>query len=171
MKQALGWLMAAVVAAGLNASYHDGGLQTVHRAFARASYDMQAVLALATGRADQFMTEARMVSAQDERPSCPFSTALARVQTKFAQSEGGFDRFEAMSAREEAQLARLEANRARIAAKLVRVRIPAVAFNPVVIKAPVVSAPVCPRVRVSIPRIPMVKAPIIHLEAPGMGPV
>ena len=176
MKQAWGWLIAGVMAAGLNASYHDGGLQMVHRVFARASDNAQAVLALATGQADQFVTETRLALAQEEAPSCRFATALARVRTKVDRSEASFDRFEAMSevmsARQEAQMARLEANRARIDAQLVRVRIPAVAFNPVFVKAPVIPpAAVCPRVRVNIPRIPMINAPMVHIEAPGAGPV
>jgi len=176
MKQAWGWLIAGVVAAGLNASYHDGGLQTMHRTFARASYNMQAVLALATGRADQFATEVRLATAQEEAPSCNLSTALARVRAKMDRSDATFDRFEAMSdvmsARQEAQLVRLEGNRARIEAQLAHVRIPAMAFNPVILEAPMIpSTSVCPRVRVNIQRLPMIKAPMVHFEAPGAGPV
>lgn len=169
MKQAWGWLIVGVMAAGLNASYHDGGLQMAHRALARVGYNAEAALALATGRADQFLTEARMVTARDEAASCPFSTALARVQSRIARSETGFD---VMSAREEAQMARLEANRARIEAQVARIRIPAIAVNPVVFRAPMAQvAPACPRVRVNIPRIPMIKVPVVHVEVPGAGPV
>ncbi len=169
MKQAWGWLIAAVMAAGLNASYHDGGLWMVHRVFARAGYHVEAVLALANGQADRFLTEARLASTQDETASCRFSTALARFQTRFARQQGNFARFEAMSARQEAQLARFEANRARIEAEVARVRIPAMAINPMAFKTPI--APVCPRVRVNVPKIPMIKAPMVHVELPGAGPV
>ena len=153
MKQAWAWLIVGVMAAGLNASYHDGGLETVHRVFARASDNAQAALALATDQADQFVTEARLAAAQEKAP-CRFSAALARVRAKVDRSETGFDRFEVMSARQEAQLARLEANRARIEAQLTHVRIPAVALNPVVVKVPMIPpTSVCHRVRVHMQRI------------------
>jgi hypothetical protein len=82
-----------------------------------------------------------------------------------------------MSARKEAQLAKLEANRARMEAQFVahaaHFRIATAAFAPVALKA--MPAPeVCPRVRVNIPRVPMVKMPVvreIHVEMAGTGPV
>lgn len=170
LNRAWGWLVAGVLAAGLNASYHDGGLQWAHQIAARASYNAEAVLALASGRAGQFLTEARMISARSETASCRLCTALARVQTRVARTETGFERFEVMSAWEEAQLARLEANRARIEAQVAQLRIPAVAVNPVVFAKPVV----CPRVRVNVPKPPMMKMPVlpvIHLETASAGPV
>ena len=181
--QAWGWLAAAVMAAGLNASYHDVGLEWAHRVADQIGYNSAAVLALASGRADQFLTEARLVTSTEETASCRWSTALARVQTRVARTENGFARVQAMSAREEAQLARLEANRARIeaqvAAQTARIRIPAAALSPVVysfadVKMPEVKMPsVCPRVHVSIPRLPMVRvpAPVLHVETFGAGPV
>jgi hypothetical protein len=60
--QAWGWLAAAALAAGLNASYHDGGLQWVHQAVDQVEHGSAAVLALAAGHADQFLAEARLVS-------------------------------------------------------------------------------------------------------------
>jgi len=181
--QAWGWLAAAVLAAGLNASYHDGGLEWAHRVFDRIGYNSAAVLALASGRADQFLTEARLATADEETASCRWATALARVQTQVARTGTGFAHVQTMSAREEAQLARLEANRARIearvAAQTARIRIPAAAFNPVALsvsdmKMPDLKIPaVCPRVRVNIPRLPMLRipAPVVHVEPFGSGPV
>jgi len=181
--QAWGWLIAAVAAAGLNASYHDGGLEWAHRVADRVGYNSAAVLALASGRADQFLTDARLVTASEETASCRWSTALARVQSRAARAENGFARVQAMSAREEAQLARMEANRARIeaqvAAQTARLHIPAAAFSPAVysfsdMKMPEIKTPtICPRIRVSMPRLPMVRvpAPIIHVETFGAGPV
>jgi hypothetical protein len=167
--QAWGWLAAGVLAAGLNASYYDGGLQWVQRIADRVGLNSAAVLAVASGRADQFLAEARMLTARNQTASCPFSTAMARVQSKIARSEAGF---EVMSAREEAQLARFEASRARIEAQTARIRIPAAAFHPVVVR--MTGASVCPRVRVNVPRMPAVKIPpipAIHIDPASAGPV
>ena len=175
--QAWGWLVAGVLAAGLNASYHDGGLQWAHKVANRIEYSTSAVLALASGNADRFLSEARMVTNRNETASCRLSTALARVQTRLARTETGFAHFDGMTARQEAQLARLEANRdrmeAQIQAQTARSRIPAVAFNPVVVRvARVPQVPACPRIRVNIPRAPMVRipAPEIDVES-GSGPI
>jgi hypothetical protein len=165
--QTWGWLAAGVLAAGLNASYHDGGLQAIHQVAAQVEHRAAAVLALATGRADQFLAEGRLVTAGDETASCQLSTALAWIQSRIARSETGVAHFEAISAREEGQLARVETNRARIEAQLTRMRIPAVAFNPVVVNAPRIE---CRRIRVSIPR-PLVRIPAIHVDVAGLGPV
>jgi hypothetical protein len=172
--QALGWLAAAVVAAGLNASYHDGGLEWAHQIADRVEHNAAAVVALATGRAGQFLAEARWVGARDETASCPWSTILAQAQTRVARTENRFAQIEVMSAREQAQLARLEANRARIealvAARTARIRIPAVAVSPVSI--PEVEIPaICPRVRVKVPRLPRIPAPVIHVQTLSEGPV
>ena len=138
MTQAWGWLAAGVLAAGLNASYHQGGLQWAHLIADRAEHNTAAVLALASGRANQFLAEARLLTARDETASCP----LTRVQRMIVQSPTAF---EVISAREEGQLARFEANRARIetriAARTAHIRI--AAFSPITVKE--VSAPVvCP---------------------------
>jgi hypothetical protein len=172
--QAWGWLAAAVLAAGLNSSYHEGGMQWAHEIVDRVGHNTGAVLALATGRADQFMAEARMLNVEHHESQCPLSAAIAHVESSFDQSHSEFDRFEAMSAREQARLARLEANRTRIEAqvqaKLARVRLVEANFNPVVVKVPEIT---CPRVRVNIPSIPRIKvpAPAVHLEYSSPGPV
>jgi hypothetical protein len=168
--QAWGWLAAGVLALGLNGIYQDGGAAWAHRAVgqvtARIADRSEAVLALASGRVDWFMARANRVAARDETASCRLATAVARFQTRIARTQTGLASFEAMSAREEAQFARLEANRARMEAQISRVRF-APAFNTLEIPA------ICPRVRVRIPRAPVVRipAPVVHLDTPGLGPV
>jgi len=168
--QAWGWLAAGVLAAGLNASYYDGGLQWAHRIADRIGQNSATVVA--SGRAGQFLAEARMLTARNQNASCPLSTAMALVQSKIARSEAGFN---VMSAREEAQFARLEASRARIEAQTARIRIPAAAFSPVVVR--MTGASVCPRVRVNVPRMPAMKMPQIpeipeiHIDTASAGPV
>ena len=173
--QAWGWLVAAVLAAGLNASYHDGGLEWAHRSAGSVEHSSNAVLALATGHADRFLAEAQILGARQEAASCPFSTALARVQTRIARSRMGADRFndsfEVMSAREEAEMARIEAERARIEAEVANMRIPAADFAPAVVSLRKVA---CPRVRFTMPAMPQIKmpvTPVIHVDVPSGGPV
>jgi hypothetical protein len=170
--QAIGWLAAAVMAAGLNASYHQGGMQWAHRITDRVTHNTEAVIALATGNADRFVAEAQMVNAQDEDSSCRFQQALARIQSRIARSQAHFERLnDVMQAREEAQVARIEARRARVEAQIARIR-PAVAVTPVVVRVPRVD--VCPRIHVSVPRIPRIEipaTPVIHLDLPEAGPV
>ena len=175
--QAWGWLAAGVLAAGLNAAYHDGGLEWAHRMVEQVTCRTSAVLALASGRAEQLLADAQLLTARDETASCRLGTALAQIQTGIMRSELGTGRFEAMSAREEAQLARLEANRARIeafAAQAANLRMTRVAFNSMAFNPARVAA--CSRVRVNIPRMPRIKIPAppipsVHIEAPSAGPV
>jgi hypothetical protein len=177
MTQAWGWLVAAVVAAGLNASYHNGGLQWAHQIADRVEQRSTAILAQASGHANQFLAEARSLTADPETSSCPLTATLARVETTIPGSETAMERFDVMSAREERQLARLEANRARIearvAAQTAHIRIATAGFGPIDVGA--IPAPVvCPRVRVSIPRMPMIKMPVvpeIHVETGSSGPI
>jgi len=177
---AWGWLAAAVLAAGLNASYHDGGLHWAHQVANRVTYNAGTVIALATGDIDQLQSEARVLTARNEVASCPLANALARVKSDWQGTESGQQNFfgmseknlEVMSAREEAQLARLAAHRARIEAQIARVRIPAVAFNPVAARE------ICPRMRMNL-RVPMVRIPPMpttnietpHVDLSGAGAV
>jgi len=146
-----------VVALGLNGFYHDGGAQWLHQTVDRVRTQTGAVLALATGRADEFLVQTQQVAARDETASCRMATAMARVQTSFAHSQAG--------------LARIEANRARmegmLAAKQVRLQTVTETFRQ--IKLEPVQA--CPRVRVNIPSPPAVRVPVIHVEMAGAGPV
>jgi len=169
--QAWGWLGAAVLAAGLNASYHDGGLRWAHRMVDQVGHNTNAVLALATGHADQFMTEARYVTSPNELTPCRFAAAMQRAQEHIVRSDVQFARVQAISDRQMPQLARLQGNRARLQSQFAAMRIPAVDFAPVSISVPKI---VCPRVRVNIPRAPharMPEMPEIHIQAPGAGPV
>ena len=166
--QAWGWLATAVLAAGLNSSYHNGGLEWAHRIADHAQHNSSAVFALATGNMDRFLAEAQLASAQNSH-SCPFSAALAAVRHSIAPMHSEQDRFEAMTAREEAAMARMEARRVRMEAQMARLNM--ANFNPVAVRVPRV---VCPRVRVSIPRMPVVRmpaTPTLHIEYSGPGPV
>ena len=179
--QAWGWLAAGVVAAALNASYHDGGLRWAHGIVNQVKHNSHAVLALATGQADQFMTEAQLASVRHERSSCPLAAALAEARTMVTDQDpqvvvrdsDAFDEsdFAVMTERQQAALAQLEAQRARIDAQVARIRIPAVAMRPVVVRVPEVS--VCPRVRMRLRRMPAIKIPPmpqVHVDT-GMGPI
>lgn len=165
--QAWGWLAVAVVAAGFNASYHDGGLQWVHDAVDQVKHNTGAVIALATGRADQFVTEAELVASQREPSRCPFAAARAEAR-RMSPREFKIDRLEVISARRQAEFARLEANRARMEAELAQLHVPAVTFNPVAVEGPKIS---CPRVRVNLPRIPVMKMPVVQVKNSGFGSV
>ena len=169
-----------MLAAGLNASYHDGGLEWAHRIASSVEHSSNAVLALATGHADRFLAEAQVLAARRETASCPLSAALARVQTRIvhskidrarANAEHFNESFEVMSAREEAEMARIEADGARIEAEVGRMRVPAVDFAPVMVSMRRVT---CPRVRVTMPAMPKIKipaAPVINVNVSSAGPV
>jgi hypothetical protein len=180
--QAWGWLVAAALAAGLNASYHDGGLQWAHEVADRVEHSSAAVLALATGQAGRFLTEARLVTARNKTASCPLTASLGRVQTTIARADSGFAQFDRMTARQEAQLARLEANRDRMEALIqtrfnqqIAAQVDAqtarmhVAFNPVVVRVPRITVPQISVPQISIPRIsvPQVSVcPRVHVSIP-----
>lgn len=175
--QAWGWLTAAVLAAALNSSYHNGGMPWAHEFVDGVGHNTGAVLALATGRADRFLAEARMLNADridteavSVAPRCP----LAEFQDSFERTQSEFDEIQSLSDRQQARLARFEANRVRmqaqINARLARLRIPDAKFAPVVVRVRKID---CPRVRVSVPRIPRIEvpAPAVHVEYSGPGPV
>jgi len=172
--QAWGWLAAGVLAAGLNAVYHDGGFDWAHGIADRAEHDSAAVLALASGQAERFFAEARLAG-HDEAGLSGVDAALAQVQAKVADGEGCLARVEAMSARQEAQLAQVQAVRARIearvAARKAQCRVASVMAPAAFVQVAVPQ--VCPRVRVNIPRIPRISvpAPVVHVETVGAGPV
>lgn len=198
--QAWGWLTAAVLAAGLNSSYQNGGMPWAHEVVDRVQHNTSAVLALATGRADQFLAEARMLRVDRRKQECPFEAVMAEAQRSFDRSQSEFDQFQALSDREQAQLARLEAKRARIEAqvqsKLARIQFADNGFNltttsfandnfsfandgadSVVVQVPRIRCPHLrvnaqriPRVRVRIPRID-VPAPVVEVSNSGTGPI
>ena len=184
---AMGWLTAGVLAAGLNASYHDGGLQWAHQVADRIQDRAALLVDRASEGADRLLVQAQVLAARNETASCPLSSALARVQntinetrlhegmaeSKIAHSEAFVEDFDRMSARQEAQFARLEAAQQRMqvkfAAKSAHFKIASAAFAPMALKS--IPAPVCPRVRVTVPRIKMPAMPQIHIETSSQGPV
>jgi hypothetical protein len=170
--QAWGWLATAVLAAGLNAGYHDGAFQWAHRIVGRVGHSSVAVLALATGRADQFLTVARIIASHRRSSSCPLEAAAADMQAVLAPAQTNFAEFEQTTDRQQAQLAKIEAKRDRFEARLIRIRIPALALNR--IEASTSRVSVCPRVRVSFPRMPMIKVPtppVVHIDMGNLGPI
>jgi hypothetical protein len=177
--QARTWLAAGVLALGLNGFYQDGGAAWAHgavnAAIARIDNHAEAVLALATGRADWFLAKADSVQARGQTAACRFATAVARVQTRMMRSHSDMENFEEMSARQEAALARFEASRARIEAQVARVHIASVDFQ-----MPEMPAVSCPRVRVNVPGVEVprvhvpkfrIPAPLVHVDAAGSGTV
>lgn len=168
--QAWGWLAAGVLALGLNGAYHDGGAAWVHQIVNRVVSRSVAVVALATGHADRFSAEARAVMAQDQAESYRWASVVervqAQVQSRVSRSDNDFAWIDAMSAREEAALARVEASRARVEAQTGGIHFTELTFDP---STPVV----CPRVRVSVPRIPKIEivAPVVHIGMAVSGPV
>lgn len=180
--QAFGWLAAAVLAAGLNASYHDGGLEWAHRAASRVEHNSAAVLALASGHVGQFLAEARLASdqmlasdqvmvARSETASCPWSAAVARAQARMARGQARmasaqtkFARLEEMSSHQQARWQEMEAHQAeiqaRIAAQTDHLRARFVDFDPVALRS--VEMPTrCQRIRVNVPQMPT-----LHIQAP-----
>jgi hypothetical protein len=176
--QAWGWLIAGVLAAGLNASYHDGGLQWAHELADRVEHGSAAVVALASGNAERFLAEAQLVAAKNEATSCRLTAALARAQARLARAESRFTRFDNftafndMTAHQDAQFAWLTANRDRMEAQIqaqvnaqtARIRIPAVAFRPVVVRVPQV--PACPRIHLSPIPMNIPRTPSVHISVP-----
>jgi len=172
--QGWGWLAVGVVALGLNGFYQDGGLARAHQivdaAVEQVADRSGSFVELASARVERFVENADLVVARDETASCRLAAAVARFQGKIAQTQSGMARIEAVSARQEAAMARVEAERARIDAGVARVRMMPVAFN-----ALEIPAVVCPRVRVSVPRVrvprvPMIPAPVVRVETSG-GPI
>lgn len=131
--QAWGWLMAAVMAAGLNASYHNGDMQWLHRVAEDVGHSTGAVLALASGRADRFLADARFLTAGQHSTPCPLSLQLAEVREEIpaylAKAQSTIDAIsvqrDVTSARAEVRnvirndesLAKLEAQRDRMQAQ------------------------------------------------------
>jgi len=179
--QAWVWLTVAVTAAGLNASYHDGGLQWAHRIAEQVGHGSRAVVALATGRADQFLEEARLatrdsgaprsarvvltrVQEQVQEKMAGGQQQVAWVQEQVADGEQGIAQIEEMSARQQERLARLEEMRARVQERLAertaRCRVASAMHN-----AAFVVTPACTRVRVHVPavQIPEIRIPEIRV--------
>jgi aminoglycoside phosphotransferase len=168
--QAWGWLTAGVLALGLNGFYQDGGAQWLHHAVDGVRYRTAAILALASGRADQFLVEAHNAAAQTETARCPFSAALARIQAK-TRCRSNAARVQAMAVEQQAEFARMAAERARMEVEQLRVA-------DVVMKATDFSQfrmpAISPRIHAFVPspamRCPNIKVPV-RIDLPSAGPV
>jgi hypothetical protein len=197
--QAWAWLTAGVVALGLNGFYHDGGAEWAHRVADRISDQSAVVAERVSGRAQQFLDSARMVTARSETGSCRLSEALAWAQNEMARTQNRFAhfqaQFQAMSDRQGTQVVELEANQAQLEAQVeqrveaqlarvsfvsarmdpaqVRVVCPRVRVNVPVVRIPRVSIPEISIPRVSIPQLPVVRipAPVISESESDTGPI
>jgi hypothetical protein len=185
--QAWGWLVAGVVALGANGLYHDAGINWAHRVADQARYKAEAFM---SGQGGQLLAMAKLFATRNETAAAQIENAVAQVQNHVAQPQAGFAHLQAMAAREQSACARLEAGRARMEAQQARMeaqqarmearlearmtahmRVPADHFLPVDMKIPVV----CPRLRINVPRVPprvpMVRIPVVHVDAVNAGPV
>jgi hypothetical protein len=161
---AWGWLAAGVLALGVNGFLHDEGANFARRVADRVVSRAEPVVALASGRAEEFLANARLATAREQVQSCRFGARVVRIQSSVVPM--GLARLDAMSAREEAQLARLEANRARMEAQAARFQFAAADFS-----APRIPV-ICPRVRVNVPRMVVrIPAPVVHVSDDGAGPI
>jgi hypothetical protein len=170
--QGWGWLTAGVLALGLNGFYHDGGAAWAHRLADQIGERSVVLASVLSEDVDGLVRRASLVRARGETGSCRVATTLARVQTKFARGRAGFDRLEALSAREEAGMARMEAQRARMEAQAARASIASEVYRPMVGVSSIAVA--CPRVHVSVPRVPIVHVSIPQMtmiEVDGPGPI
>jgi len=169
--QAWGWLAAAVLAAGLNAAYHDGGLAWAHRIADRAQHVSGAVVALASGRADRFLAEAQTLTARNGDEVTAFSdTVFAETEQNVARAEAAYARAEA---REQAQCARVQAERARMEARIAVhracARIPAVMVHAAAFRSIAIPAVDVPEIRIPQIKVPQVEIPRLKVEIPCPG--
>ncbi len=191
--KAYGWLAAGVLAAGLNASYHDGGLEWAHQIADGVGRDVRAVVELASGRADQFLAEAQLVADRNENAPC-LANAVARVraritQTTMAQAQSQYDHFQiqlqdrvqVMTDRQQAALDRAEAEQERAAARQVEVEnrlqarlqagfqdtLPRLSRISVVTPMPAMQwaeSSDCPHVHVRV-RVPRIQVPAVQISS------
>lgn len=189
-QQAWGWLAAGVLAAGLNAAYHDGGFAWVHRIADRAQHVSGAVVALASGHADRFLAEAETLSARNDSFS---DAAVAEKDREMARAEAVYARVQAIQAREQAHCARIRAEHARveerIAARQAVMRVPGTeidtafrtieipeipGMSPVRIEIPQLKIRTnCSHVRMNLPAMPkinMPSVPAVNVSVSSGGP-
>jgi hypothetical protein len=163
--QAWGWLVAGVLAAGLNAAYHDGGFAWAHRIADEAQHVSGAVIALASGNADQFLAEAQMLTARNDEFS---DAAEAKADQQVARVEAAYARAEAFQAREQAHCARIRAEHARIeqriAARQSFMRVPEAEIETAY---RTIEIPGIPATRVEIPQV-KVHCSHVRMNLPAM---
>src|SRR5271169_2567233 len=84
--RAWGWLVAGVLALGLNGFYQDGGAAWAHRIADRVVERSGALADLASEQVDRFREMADLVAVRDETTSCRLATAAARYRTEMART-------------------------------------------------------------------------------------
>ena len=182
--QAWGWLVAGVLAAGLNASYYDGNMEWAHRVADEVQDRSEAVLSRVSDRVsegkDLILARAEQLSGRTEMASCRLSTTLSRLEMDAARTDQGFARIQVKTDRENARLAVAQANReARRAVAGAHIHLSLASFRPLVVEPmsfrsiglrPItVRVPaVCPRVRVSVPRIEIPEVSVPQISIPKM---
>ena len=73
---AWGWLAAGVLALGVNGFLHDEGAGLARQMAERVASRSGAVLALASGRADGFLANARSLTGRDQAAACRVQAAV-----------------------------------------------------------------------------------------------
>ena len=194
--QAWRWLVAGVVAAGLNASFHQGGLRWAHQIAQDVEHNSAAVIALASGRADEFLAQARLLTISVPKDPCAAEEPVGVEVAELAKAEPGFDlpahftniqpvkeyQSERVQAevRQEMTRAHLEVLRARLQAQMAEqsshFRDASASFDQGVLRRissefSQIKFPECSRVRVSFPKVPAVKIPAVRVDAVTAGPV
>ena len=166
MTQAWIWLSAGVLAAGLNAVYHDGGAAQMReiacriadRVVNRVIDNSERVVARTADRADHLLTLARLTVREDESVPCRYKAVVPTLQARLdGQRDAEIARVNLLVAHKQAQLARVEADRDRVEAVLTDIRIPNVEMH--------ISS--CPRIRVNVPRIPEVHVQVPNVRIPA----
>jgi hypothetical protein len=107
---AWGWLVAGVLALGLNGIYHDVGAEWAHGVMSRSI----GAVALASSHATPFLAQATKLLASHNAAACRTARAGVRVQSACKRSE--FAHLDGMPARLEVAMASVEAGRARMEA-------------------------------------------------------
>jgi len=152
---AWGWLAAGVLALGVNGFLHDEGANLVRRAADTVAARSEAVFALATGQADQFLTKARVVAARERAQRCPLDAAIAQMRSRMTE-RAPFVPLGSRTEMQESQMAWLDAQKVQMEAQMAQFQ-----FDAADLKVPEVHV-VCPRMRVKVPR------PKLRIPAPGV---
>lgn len=83
--------MAGVVAAGLNAGFHQGGLRWAHQIAQDVEHNSAAVIALASGRADEFLAQAHLLSISASKDPCATEQPLGIEVAELANTDMHLD--------------------------------------------------------------------------------
>ena len=162
---AWGWLAAGVLALGVNGFLHDEGANLFRRAADGMVAQSEAVMALATGQADQFLAQAQVVAARNRAQRCPLDAAVARMRSRVAE-RAQFAQFESMRAQQESQMVWLDVQKNQMEAQMAQFQ-----FDTADLNVPEVHV-ICPRMRVSIPQPKLrIPAPVVHVRTERTGSI